>query len=97
MGKDILDWIMEHVFPWFFIIVFIVGFSLLGYIVWKPLQSPTFSLHKSEWVCTDMQTAPFTTYMLSGKVMIPITTYKHECYQWSKTAINRPQPGGKGE
>jgi hypothetical protein len=54
------------------------------YQMWKGDNSPTVSLNKSEWACTQTQTIPVTTYILSGKVMVPITTYSRSCTQWNR-------------
>ena len=87
MGSDILDWYFEHIVPWI-ILVFIGGvvlavpFAIYGW--YQDSKSPTMALKKSEWACTQLQTIPITTYVQSGKVMIPITTYTKQCNQWNR-------------
>jgi membrane protein YdbS with pleckstrin-like domain len=41
--------------------------------------SPSFSLTKSEWRCTASHMETHTTWMLSGKVLVPITSIDTVC------------------
>lgn len=87
MGGDILDWLAEHVLPWLiilFIVAIILGIPFLLYYSWMQEESPTLTLYKNEWTCTQTKRVPSTIYVKSGNVMIPVTTYHNECYQWSK-------------
>lgn len=63
-------------------VVLLIGF--LGYSGYVQSKTPTFTLYKNQWACTNLQTIPITTYMQSGNVMVPITTYSQECHQWSR-------------
>jgi hypothetical protein len=80
---DILDWCMEHlVLPVIIALIValvFVGLPALGYALWKDAHSPTFTLKKNEWACTQSHERPITTYVQSGKVLIPITSYERVC------------------
>jgi hypothetical protein len=66
------------------IVLLILALPFILHATWKQSKSPTFTLHKNEWACTNMQRIPITTYIQSGNVMVPVTTYSNECHQWSK-------------
>ena len=85
----------EGVMEWFgeMIPVFLVlggGFFLfiilpfLFYGLYLESKSPTFTLKKDEWTITHSHTEPVTTYIMSGKVMIPITTWKEIPDQYNR-------------
>lgn len=87
MSWDILDWLMEHIGGWFVlaaILAICVGLPLGLYALVMDSQSPTMQLRKADWACTQSQTIPITTYVMSGKVMVPITTYTSQCNQWNR-------------
>ena len=83
-----MDFLVERVlFPALVVLIVLavfIGLPMMLYAEWQQSKSPTFTLHKNEWACTQMQRVPITTYVTSGKVMVPITTYSDECHQWSK-------------
>ena len=84
---DAFDWVMGHlVMPLVLLLVvlFVLALPVLGYAWWKQSNSPTFTLYKNQWACTNMQRVPITTYVQSGNVMVPVTTYADECHQWSR-------------
>lgn len=88
---DLFDFVMEKlVTPAVALIVaaallfLLVGLPMLAYKDWKASKSPTFTLRKSEWACTNVQTIPVTTYVQTGKVMLPVTTNTKVCHQWSR-------------
>lgn len=87
MGGRILEWIVDHVVPWIGIVV-VVGLCLL--LVALPVgcvmaaKSPTFSLQKDEWSCVKTHREPTTTYIQSGKVLVPVTSYHDVCDVYSR-------------
>lgn len=84
---DCFEWLMKNVVMTLLciaIVVFVLALPFLIYGTYKQSQSPTFTLYKNQWACTNMQRIPITTYVKSGDVMIPVTTYSDECHQWSK-------------
>lgn len=83
----LMDFFMDKVMPIFIlgIMVFIIlGVPVVGYGLYRSSQSPTFSLRKDEWACTRSEPRTTTTYVMSGKVMVPITTTTRHCTQWSE-------------
>lgn len=42
----------------------------------------TFELRKDEWTCANHKTYTTTTMVMSGKVMVPITTTHVDCINW---------------
>lgn len=87
MGNDLLDWFFDHVAPWLFLLAIAlvaVGIPAYLYAAYQESKQPHISLLKSKWACTDMQRTPITTYVKSGNVMVPMTTYANECHQWSR-------------
>lgn len=86
MGNDILDWLTDYILPWVAIlaIVFIVLIvPVLIYGAIKSNESPTFELRKDRWRCTASHPVTTTTYVMVGKVLMPISSTHNECDQWS--------------
>lgn len=90
IADRILDFADEHIMPWMAVglmvlcVGMLLGLPVLIYCAIKSDNSPTISLRKADWACTQSQTIPITTYVMSGKVMVPITTYMHQCQQWNR-------------
>lgn len=87
LGGDILEWVMDHVMPWLIVGVIaavVFGIPLLGYAAWRESKDPQVHLNKKHWACTNMQRIPITTYVKSGNVMVPMTTYSNECHEWTR-------------
>ena len=87
MGGDILEWIFDHIFPWLIIAFVVFLFFAIPAMIYAWVQdskSPTFTLRKDEWQCTASRLVPVTTYVQSGKVLIPITSTHKDCTQWSE-------------
>jgi hypothetical protein len=87
MGGAILDWLFERAMPWIIITLIALVVVSIGagiYALYLKSNSPSFTLYKSEWACTNMQRIPVTTYVKAGDVMIPMTTYHNECHQWNR-------------
>ena len=61
---------------------------LLGAGPWMYLadaRSPVLAtLHRNEWVCSESHVVPTTTYVQSGKVMVPVTSYSRVCDQYNR-------------
>jgi hypothetical protein len=84
LGMDILDWCFEHIAPWLlllFIAVFAIGTPALFYYL---LTTEKITLLKAEWECTETVSRPITTYVKSGEVWVPITSYYKHCVQWTE-------------
>lgn len=82
LSDRIIDWTMDHVVGWLLIgiTVFVVGaIGALIYYGYQDSHSPTISLKKSEWTCTHSHRVTTTTYVMSGKVIVPITTTDNIC------------------
>lgn len=47
-------------------------------------QGPTIEIPRNEFECTKSHKQRVTTYMLSGKVMIPVTSYHNVCDQYTR-------------
>ena len=47
-------------------------------------KDPKLHLNKTEWICMDSHTIPITTYVKSGSVMVPITTYHRVCDEYRR-------------
>jgi hypothetical protein len=62
-----------------------VGLSLMS---WRMLFPPegvrVISLRSDEWACTASVVTPVTTYVQTGKAMVPITTMSRRCTQWNR-------------
>lgn len=69
------------------LIIFIVGFFFgIPYCLisaYREAKKPTFELIKADWSCTKEYEYITTSMVMSGKVMVPITTTHHDCIQWS--------------
>lgn len=87
MIYDVFEWVMEKlVMP--LVIVLIVGAIFVGipsviYAEYQESHSAKVELSKAEWACTQSQDVPITTYIMAGKVMVPMTTHESECRQWT--------------
>ena len=90
MAWDLMEWFMEHVGGWLLILAGLFAAVLLGVLVYGAYleifgpPETKITLIKSEWACTGSHNVPITTYVQSGKVMVPITSNHLECTQWSK-------------
>lgn len=87
MGSNILDWMLDHTVPWLLIlgIVILVLMVIVAPFAWyAESKAERFALRKDEWTCTQSHERALTTYVQSGSVMVPLTTYSKECDQWSK-------------
>lgn len=51
----------------------------LPYGLYLDSSGPTIELQKSEWSCTRAHKETTTSYVMSGKVMVPITTTDDVC------------------
>lgn len=79
-------------FPWgAMLMLFGLGLPLcfiMGILPWSFIayeQSPTLAtLKKSEWVCTAEHPETTTTYIQSGKVMVPMTSTHMVCDQYGR-------------
>lgn len=47
-------------------------------------NSPKIELNKSEWSCQQTVTRQSTTYVLTGKVMVPFTSEYQDCVLYKK-------------
>ena len=87
MGGRVLDWLFDHVMTWIGIICIVVACLL---IVVAPIcffmdaKSPTFSLKKDEWACVKTHRKPTTTYIQSGKVLVPVARHQDVCDVYSR-------------
>lgn len=87
MIDTLFDFFMEKCIPvlvmgFFAALVLAVPFGL--YTWYKDSQSPTFALRKDSWACSASVERSTTTYVQSGNVMVPITTYYKHCTQWTE-------------
>lgn len=49
-------------------------------------KSPILAtLHKGQWACTAAHTSTSTTYVKSGSAMVPVTTSRRVCDQYSRS------------
>lgn len=66
------------------ILVFTLGGVM---VIWGEVRSAahaqTVTLRLDYWACTDDHDAVTTTYVLAGKVMVPVTSHSRVCDQWS--------------
>jgi hypothetical protein len=86
-GETILDWIMEAAMPWVVIAIVVCVCAAIPAVIYaahRQSQSPSFTLYKSEWACTNMQRIQTTTYVQSSNALVPITSFSDECHQWSR-------------
>jgi hypothetical protein len=72
------------------IAVLLIGWPLaviVGILPWAAYadsQDPHISLNKTEWVCTARHSMTTTTFVMSGKVMVPITSTHQVCDQYNR-------------
>jgi hypothetical protein len=86
MGDRILDWLCDHVFPWFVIVsvvLLVVALILFGCKACVDSRAEHFSLRKDGWICTKAHQVSSTTYVMVDKVMIPIESASTVCDQWT--------------
>jgi len=62
---------------------------LFAYVPWALIseaQSPDLAtLKKSEWVCAQSHPVTTTTYIMTGKVLVPVTNTHQECDQYNRS------------
>ena len=86
-SERILDWFIDNVFGWLLIggiVILAVIIVIAPIAIYADSQRPEFSLKKDEWTCTQFVERASTTYVQSGNVMVPITSYSKHCTQWSE-------------
>jgi hypothetical protein len=70
----------------------LIGFPicvLLGCLPWAfyaEEQDPKLHLNKTHWSCTASHNQTTTTYVMSGKIMVPITSTQRVCDQYSRNS-----------
>jgi hypothetical protein len=87
MGNDLFEWLFEHVVGWLvslLLIAFILLLIALPFMIYADSKAERFSLRKDAWECSASVQIPTTTYIQSGNVMVPMTTYSKHCTQWSE-------------
>lgn len=87
MGNNVLDWLFDHVVPWIVnigIALIVILIALAPFAIYAEYKAEKFALRKDEWVCSASVERPITTYVQSGNVMVPITTYTKHCTQWTE-------------
>lgn len=87
MGGDILEWMIDRIFPWLMIlgiIALVVIVALLPFSLYAEYKAEKFSLKKDDWACSASVERASTTYVQSGNVMVPLTTYSKHCTQWTE-------------
>jgi hypothetical protein len=73
-GERIMDWICDHLLPWFIILCIVAIFVMVGVGVYAGYQDLVNNDPITEGVVVDKQYyPPSTSYIQSGKVMVPIT------------------------
>lgn len=87
MGERLFDWLLDHVMPWLMsaaivaVVLFVVA---LPFLIYADYKAERFALRKDEWLCSASVERPSTTYIQSGSVLVPITTYSKHCTQWTE-------------
>ena len=87
MGNSVLDWLFDNVMPWIMnlaIVAIVLLIAAAPFAIYAEYKAEKFYLRKDEWACTASVERPITTYVQSGNVMVPITTYSKHCTQWSE-------------
>ncbi len=68
---------------WWPMVLFLTIVALFVAFVFVALavdaQSPTISIRKDQWECTKSVDVTTTTYVQSGKVLVPMTITSQEC------------------
>lgn len=86
LGEKFMEWTFDNIFPWLAgsAIVFVVILIVLApFAIYAEYKAEKFSLRKDEWNCTASVERASTTYVQSGNVLLPITSYNKQCTQWS--------------
>lgn len=91
MVDNIMLWIEKNLLGWFTILMIVVVIGavigtviIIPYHLFRESQKETFSLRKGEWGCTASHRENMTTYVMAGKVMVPIHNPTTVCDQWTK-------------
>jgi hypothetical protein len=77
-----VDWLAD-----FWPALAIGGFllALIGFVVYMAaFPGPQISLTRADWHCERSSTFFMTTWIMSGKVMVPIMTPITECVLWAR-------------
>lgn len=65
-------------------VLLFVGVPVVALSAYIDSKSPSFSLRKDQWSCSASVERSTTTYVQSGKVMVPVTNYYNHCVQWTE-------------
>lgn len=67
------------------------SFALLGLLIllliygeYREFQQPDFRLLKNEWTCAASESRSHTTFVMSGKVLVPVNTVYSDCIKYER-------------
>lgn len=67
--------------------IFLITGLIAAPFAYMDAHEPNFTLKKAEWHCTASHPETTTTYVMSGKIAIPITTTNTVCNQWTENGF----------
>lgn len=65
-------------------VVLVALLIFIPYALYTESKKPGFELKKDEWHCEQSHTVTTTTFIMSGKTMVPIISSHQECTQWNR-------------
>lgn len=89
MIENFICFMFEKIIIPGFLLLIIFAIPFVVYIVYRNYNSPSLSLTKSHWDCSQSVLKSNTTYVMSGNVMVPITTQDLDCVQWTKKGYGK--------
>lgn len=87
IGERVFDWLLENVILWFLVLILMALIITVPIVAYEEYTADKFYLRKDRWTCSASIRNPTTTYIQSGNVLVPITTYEIHCTQWTE---NKP-------
>lgn len=75
---------MEHLFFPLLGAITVAFFVWIGVLIYKDMRAETFALRKDSWACSMSHTETTTTYIQSGKTLVPMFSTSTVCDQWSR-------------
>lgn len=83
---DLFDWVDDRISVVMLVVILLV-IALIVALIWAGMaesRSPVIELKKTEWQCTGTRSEPYTYYINSANVMVPVTSYHDVCVEYTR-------------
>jgi hypothetical protein len=82
MAERFLMWFFGDIMPWLLSGSILLTVVALPILWWQSRGAPTIILQAADWACVHTRTESYTTFVMSGKTMVPIVHTREVCTNW---------------